>query len=144
MTNHNQGRGRTAEAAATKEETQREERKTERVSMAQNEILAYKQEPGYHLRWFNAKQEGRIEQAKRAWYEPVTNAEGGEVRAHKNGSEMLLMRIPDTYYREDFERGQEKIREQTGEKVETLQTTGAVPDYIPDGQKRVAQRDYDI
>jgi hypothetical protein len=39
---------------------------------------------------------------------------------------------------------EEKIREQTGEKVETLQTTGAVPDYIPDGQKRVAQRDYDI
>jgi hypothetical protein len=45
MTNHNQGRGRTAEAAATKEETQREERKTERVSMAQSEILAYKTDP---------------------------------------------------------------------------------------------------
>jgi hypothetical protein len=57
MTNHNQGRGRTAEAAATKEETQREERKTERVSMAQSEILAYKTDPNYHYRWFNAKQE---------------------------------------------------------------------------------------
>ena len=35
--------------------------------MAQSEILAYQQEAGYHYRWFNAKQEGRIEQAKRAW-----------------------------------------------------------------------------
>lgn len=138
------GRPRSTEAAANKAETQRDERKTERVSMAQSEILAYQQEAGYHYRWFNAKQEGRIEQAKRAWYEPVLNAEGGEVRAHKNGSEMLLMRIPQSYYQEDFVRGQNKVNEQTGEKVETLNTTGAVPDYIPDGQKRVAQRDIDI
>lgn len=144
MTNHNQGRGRTADAAATKEKTQREERKNERVSMAQSEILAYETDPRYHYRWFNAKQEGRIEQAKRAWYELVMNAEGGEVRALRNGADMLLMRIPKEYYQEDAARGEEKIREQTGEKVETLQTTGAVPDYIPDGQKRVAQRDYDI
>ena len=144
MTNHNQGRGRTADAAATKEETQREERKTERVSMAQSEILAHKTDPDYHYRWFNAKQEGRVEQGRNAWYEAVKNAEGGEVRAIRNGANMLLMRIPRQYYEEDAARGEEKIREQTGEKVETLQTSGAVPDYIPDGQKRVAQRDYDI
>jgi len=54
------------------------------------------------------------------------------------------MRIPQSYYQEDFVRGQNKVNEQTGEKVETLNTSGAVPDYIPDGQKRVAQREYDI
>lgn len=143
MTNQNQGRARAGEAPVTKNE--RTERKNERVSMAQTEILAVDTEAGYHYRWFNAKTEGRIAQAKQAWYEPVRDAEGQEIRRQKNGSEMLLMRIPEQYWREDFAKGQQRVNEQVGEKVERLDTTGAVPDYIPEEQQgRVARRDYDI
>lgn len=144
------GRPRSTESALTKELEQRPERK-ERVSMAAsaNAHAGLDRDPRYWYYDFDANKPGRIQQALDAGYEYVQNSDGANVFREKHGGKLVLMRIPIELRQQDFEAGQRKVNEQIGEKVQTVNESGALPDYIPKGddgrdRDRVATLEYGI
>lgn len=126
------GRPRSTEAALTKDLEQRPERK-ERVSMAATARSYTGLDPNYFYYEFDANKPGRIQQALDAGYEYVQNSDGANVFREKHGGKLILMRITKELRQQDFEAGQRKVNEQIGEKVQSINSAGALPDYIPTG-----------
>lgn len=142
------GRPRSTESALTKDLEQRPERK-ERVSMAATTRSYQWLDPNYFYYEFDANKPGRIQQALDAGYEYVQNSDGANVFREKHGGKLVLMRIPIELRQQDFEAGQRKVNEQIGEKVQSVNESGALPDYIPKGddgrdRDRVATLEYGI
>lgn len=124
------GRPRNDAAAETKAEQQRpDERKGERVSMAQSQILDSGQREGYARRWIDLNKPGRKEQLERAWWKPVVDADGNEMKVTRGVSTMLLMEIPLEYFNEDMKAGQAKVTAA----VQSNQRL-AQDEYTPDGR----------
>jgi len=129
-------RPRNDQTSATREEQQRPDgRKGERVSMARSQILDSKQREGYARRWVNLNTVGRREQLEAAWWKPVLDADGDEMKVSKSGATMLLMEIPLEYYREDIAAGQQKVTDVVKENQRLSQD-----EYTPDGRSPL-QRD---
>jgi hypothetical protein len=126
-------RPRSEEAALSKDIEQRPERK-ERISMAQQVRSYTGLDPNYFYYEFDANKPGRIQHALDAGYEYVQNSEGANVFREKHGGKLILMRITKDLRQQDFEAGQKKVNEQIGEKVQTVNNDGALPDYIPKGE----------
>lgn len=131
----NQGRGRPEDVAISKEAQERPERKFERVSMAKGVNLDVEVTKGYIGRWANSSIEGRIDRLLQAGYEFMVDAEGNQIKRSKGGSDLILMKIPEQFWREDFEAGQQKIDQQVNEQ----QRLGK-DEYTPDGRS-VLSRD---
>jgi hypothetical protein len=122
------GRPRINQTPETKTEQQRpDERKGDRVSMAKSQILDSKQREGYSRRWINLNTVGRREQLEAAWWTPVKDADGNEMKVAKNGCTMLLMEIPLEYFNEDIAAGQRKVTEAVKENQRLSQD-----EYTPD------------
>ena len=129
-------RGRINETPETKTEQQRPDgRKGDRVSMAKSQILDNGQREGYARRWINLNVVGRREQLEAAWWKPVTDADGNEMKVSKNGATMLLMEIPLEYYNQDIAAGQQKVTDvvKANQRLEQ-------DEYTPDGRSPL-QRD---
>jgi hypothetical protein len=126
-------RPRSADAPLSKDLEQRPERQ-ERVSMAATIRTYNGLDPNYFYYEFDANKAGRIQQALDAGYEYVQNSEGANVFREKHGGKLILMRITKDLRQQDFEAGQKKVNEQIGEKVQTVNNDGKVPDYIPKGE----------
>lgn len=123
-------RPRIDQTPETKTEQQRPDaRKGERVSMAKSQILDSKQREGYSRRWINLNVVGRREQLEKAWWTPVKDAEGNEMKVSKNGVTMLLMEIPLEYFNEDIAAGQQKVTEAVKENQRLAQD-----EYTPDNR----------
>jgi len=129
-------RGRIDETATTRNEELREDRKTERVSMAKGVNLDVKVKDGYIGRWVSLAIEGRVQRLQEAGYEFQVDALGNQIKRSKGGSDLVLMIVPEEYWREDFELGQKKIDDQVNE-----QQRLSKDEYIPDGRKGVISRD---
>jgi hypothetical protein len=141
-------RPRSEEAALSKDVEQRPERK-ERISMAQQVRSYTGLDPNYFYYEFDANKPGRIQQALDAGYEYVQNSDGANVFREKHGGKLILMRITKDLRQQDFEAGQRKVNEQIGEKVQAVNDSGSLPDYIPKGddgrdRDRVATLDMGI
>lgn len=114
----------------TKTEQQRpDERKGERVSMAQSQILDSGQREGYARRWVDLNKPGRKEQLERAWWKPVVDADGNEMKVSRGPSNMLLMEIPLEYFNEDIKAGQAKVTAAVQDNQRLQQD-----EYTPDGR----------
>lgn len=141
-----EGRDRPSQSAAPAEveraEQSRGTRERQRISMAKNRRLDYKIKDGFRAYWFK-NTPGRIEQAKKAWYEHVIDAQGSPVKVQSGANELYLMQIPEQYYQEDFESGQKKVNDVTRSKLEGAMTIGK-DDYVPDGQRAPLSRDKDL
>lgn len=141
-------RPRSEDAALSKDVEQRPERQG-RVSMAATVRTYNGLDPNYFYYEFDANKPGRIQQALDAGYEYVQNSEGANVFREKHGGKLILMRITKDLRQQDFEAGQRKVNEQIGEKVQNVNGSGSVPDYIPKGddgrdRDRVATLDMGI
>ena len=129
------GRPRLGETEVSKQEQQRSERKIERVSMAKGVNLDVKVPNGYIGRWASSSTEGRIDRLLKAGYEFMLDADGNQIKRSKGGGDLILMIIPEEFWREDFELGQQKIDQQVNEQ----QRLGK-DEYTPDGRS-VLSRD---
>lgn len=74
-----------------------------RVSMHNSkklEVPESKKEDGFYYRWFQDR-DGRIAQAKAAYYESVTDEHGNNFTRQSGPYTMHLMRLPNKYRNED-------------------------------------------
>ena len=93
------------------------------------------EDPNYHYRVFDDKP-GRIEQAKRGWWEHVKDHEGNNAgRAGVN--RQYLMKIEKKYWDEDQKLKQTKISGMLRDSTEKL----ADGEYLPDDRHHVLQKD---
>jgi hypothetical protein len=65
----------------------------------------------YHYHWFTEKphRPGKIAQAKAAYYEMVTDADGKEISRPAGDGITYLMRLPKQYWEEDLELKRQKV-----------------------------------
>lgn len=126
-------RPRSEDAPLSKDLEQRPER-TERVSMAATIRTYSGLDPNYFHYFFDVNKPGRVQQALDAGYEYVQDSQGANVFKEGHGGKLIMMRIPNELRQQDFEAGQKKVNEQIGEKVQTVNSTGSLPDYIPKGE----------
>ena len=89
----------------------------------------------YHYRVFSDR-DGRVEQAKQAWYEHVMDHTGNKVTRHSGPYVQYLMKIKKEYWNEDQELKQKKI-------VGTLQKEQKLEkdEYLPDDRHHALQKD---
>lgn len=89
--------------AGSREETAHSAGRPPRISMSNMKMLEVPPsllEEGYYYRWFQDK-DGRISQAKAAYYEHVIDEQGNNFSRSKGPYSMLLMRLPQQYRDED-------------------------------------------
>jgi len=103
------------------------------------------EEDGYKYRQFADYGKGRIGQALQAGWEHVTDPKTNEhVKQNAGGGEHLwLMRIPAEFWEEDRKIKRDKIIEinrETQREANKL-VGGAVPEYLPNQQASVIERD---
>lgn len=89
----------------------------------------------YHFRVFSDR-DGRVEQAKQAWYEHVLDHTGNKVQRHKGPYVQYLMKIKKEYWDADQQLKQKKI-------VDTLQKEQVLEkgEYLPDDRHHALQKD---
>ena len=92
-------------------------------------------DPNYHFRVFS-DHDGRIEQAKQAYYEYVKDSEGSNVARHSGPYTQFRMKIKKEYWVEDQELKQGKL-------VAKLQQEQKLQkdEYLPDGRHHALQKD---
>lgn len=85
--------------------------------------------------WFFDDGKGRLEQAKAAWWDHVTNESGVNYSAMSGASRFYLMMIDKIYYNEDEELRMKNYRDSiTSRDDESLNVEG-VEAYTPSGEK---------
>lgn len=89
-----------------------------------------------HGHWFEDR-EGRIEQAKRAWYEHVTDADGNNIVRSSGGSKMYLMAIEKKYYDEDKALQERNYRASIGKSYEKDLGVQGLEQYTPEGANKI-------
>ena len=92
-------------------------------------------DPKYHFRVISER-DGRIEQAKQAWYEHVKDHNGDNVVRHGGQYKQYLMKIEKKYWDQDQQLKQKKL----AAKLRQEQVLKA-DEYIPDGHHHVLQKD---
>lgn len=91
-------------------------KRTRKPFGSMDQKLAWDPVPGMHIYWFNDVP-GRVERAKDAGYEHVTDADGKPVKRNVgvgvdgNGLSAYLMQIPQEWYEEDMRIEQRKVDE---------------------------------
>lgn len=110
----------------------------ERIPMGSTAKLGYSAHKmdtdQYQYRWFQNK-EGRIDQAKQAWWEPVTDE--GEVVTRASGAyPMFLMRIEKKYWVEDQKLKSDRVRATMNEEQKL-----SSDEYLPGDKHHVLQKD---
>ena len=109
-----------------------------RVSMGATLKLEFGEltaDKNYHYRVFSDR-DGRIEQAKAAWYEHVKDHNGNNVVRHAGKYPQYLMRIEKKYWEEDQKLKQDQVSSKLREEQRL-----AADEYIPDGRHHVLQKD---
>lgn len=109
----------------------------ERIPMGSTAKLGYpahKMVEDYQYRWFQNK-EGRIDQAKQAWWEPVID-DGQPVSRASGAFPMFLMRIEKKYWVEDQKLKHERV-------IATMQEEQKLnkDEYLPGDKHHVLQKD---
>lgn len=95
------------------------------------------EDSSYHFHVFSDR-DGRIEQAKQAWYEHVIDGNGDNVVRHSGPYTQYLMKIPKKLWDEDQELKQRKLSGKLRGEQEL-----APDEYLPDGRHHVLQKDDD-
>lgn len=117
---------------------EREPERPARVPMTNTLKLQYNHTldlENYFYRWFRSEN-GRLDQAKAAYYEHVKDDQGGNVIRAYRASEQYLMRIPLKYYKED-----QKLKEDALKgKLKTEQELSK-DEYLPDDRHHTLQAD---
>jgi hypothetical protein len=98
-------------------------------------------DPNFHFRWCADYDKGKIERYKGALWEFVLR--DGEKIKRPGGEPLYLMKLPIEYREQDLLAKRGKITDinremQNNSKVDKK---SAVPDYLPDGQDSVTERD---
>lgn len=94
----------------------------------------------FHHRWILEK-DGRIHQAKQAYYEHVMDVDGDKVRRHKGLYQQFLMRLPIEHWESDQKLKHDKQSAKLGAE---LGKEGLRPgEYIPDGKDHIVQKEID-
>mgnify|MGYP003677245687 CR=1 FL=1 len=109
----------------------------ERIPMGSTAKLGYpahKMDEGYQYRWFQNK-EGRIDQAKQAWWEQVSD-EGKPVTRASGAYPMFLMRIEKKYWVEDQKLKHERVIATMNEEQKL-----SSDEYLPGDKHHVLQKD---
>ena len=109
-----------------------------RVAMGASLKLGYHGEmdtENYHYRWVSDR-DGRVNQAKQAWYEHVKDHSGDNVVRHVGAYGQHLMRVEKKYWVEDQELKQQKL----AAKLQQEQVLKA-DEYLPDDRHHVLQKD---
>lgn len=124
-------------------ETPREDKnkpvRAKRIGMQQRKKLDYiYQDSKYYYRWMQDR-DGRIQHAREAGYEFVTDENGQEIQRRSGPYSLHLMRLPIQYRIEDEKAKQAKV-------IETIKHESKLKEdeYIPDGQKHVVQKNGDF
>tara|TARA_R110000744_G_scaffold246942_1_gene363466 strand:- start:30391 stop:30795 length:405 start_codon:yes stop_codon:yes gene_type:complete len=111
----------------------------ERVPMGSTAKLGYPSSKmdteQYQYRWFQDK-EGRIDQAKQAWWEQVKEEDGEIVRRASGAFPMFLMRIEKKYWEEDQQLKHQRV-------IATMQEEQKLSsdEYLPGDKHHVLQKD---
>ena len=92
-------------------------------------------DPNYHYRVISDR-DGRIEQAKQAWYEHVKDHSGNNAVRHAGLYAQYLMKIEKKYWNEDQKLKQDKV----SGKLRAEQKL-ASDEYLPDGRHHALQKD---
>ena len=92
-------------------------------------------DPNYHFHVFSSR-DGRIEQAKQAWYEHVKDHNGDNIVRHSGPHTQFLMKIHKKYWDAD------QVLKQKGlsAKIQAEQTL-APDEYLPDDRHHVLEKD---
>ena len=97
-------------------------------------------EEGYQYYWsiYGPDHPGKVDQMKRAWWEPVKDGDGNnvEIPAGK-GNTHLLMRTEQKYYDEDMAAQQKRNIDATQKELQSL----GKDEYVPQGRANVVERD---
>lgn len=102
-----------------------------RVSMSNMKMLEVPPgllEEGYYYRWFQDK-DGRISQAKAAYFEHVIDEQGNNFSRSKGPYSMLLMRLPQKYRDIDIKLKRKRV-------LDTLEAETQIgeDEYAPDAE----------
>jgi len=92
-------------------------------------------DPNYHFRVFSDR-DGRIEQAKQAWYEHVKDGNGDNIVRHSGPYTQYLMKIKKKYWDADQLLKQKSLSAKIQEEQKL-----ANDEYVPDGRHHVLQKD---
>lgn len=87
----------------------------------------------YHYQWITEKphRPGRLQQAKAAFYEHVTDIEGNQISRPSAGSTTYLMRLPMEYWIEDKQLKKDKVK-----RTLEAETKIGVNEYAPTSHNR--------
>ena len=117
------------------ESDERSPKRPPRVPMSAGKKLDYRNvEEGWHYRWVQDR-DGRLDQAKAAYYEFVEE-DGNKVVRQSGPHPLFLMRIEQRYYDEDQALKLQAARDRL--KSEQTLDDG---EYIPDGKSHVLEKD---
>lgn len=125
-------------ATETQRDTSREPKRAPRVPMTNTLKLQYNHaldRENFFYRWFRCEN-GRIEQAKAAYYDHVLDDQGVKVKRAYRASEQYLMRIPLKYYTED-----QKLKEDAIKGKLRAEQSLAKDEYLPDDRHHAIQAD---
>lgn len=89
--------------------------------------------------WFLDDGRGRIERAKAAWWEHVTDSQGVNYTAQSGAQKMYLMSIEKTYYDEDEALREKNYRASLGKTDNESLGVEGVEAYTPSGAKNKIQ-----
>lgn len=125
-------------ATETQRDESREPKRPARVPMTNTLKLQYNHaldRENFFYRWFRSDN-GRIEQAKAAYYEHVLDDSGTKVKRAYRASEQYLMRMPIEYYNED-----QKLKEDSIKGKLRAEQSLAKDEYLPDDRHHAIQAD---
>jgi hypothetical protein len=122
----------------SREDAAHKPKRPPRVSMGATLKLEFGdvvKDPDFHFRVISDR-DGRIEQAKQAWYEFALDAQGEKIVRHSGPYAQYLMKIEKKYWDED----QDLKLQKTKAKLSSEQNLQR-DEYIPDGRHHVLQKD---
>ena len=115
--------------AGSRDETAHSSGRPKRISMTNMKKLDISSdllEDGYYYRWFKDG-DGRVEQAKGAYYDHVTDDQGNNILRNYKGATLYLMRLEQQYRDEDNRLKKKRV-------AATLEAEAAIApgEYAPD------------
>ena len=99
-------------------------------------------DPNYYFRWCADYDKGKLQEYQGAWYSFVLDDQGKKIK-RPGGQPLYLMKLPKDIREQDLLAKRGKIIDinKTMQKEAAVKKEGNVPEYIPEGQDSVTERD---